>query len=85
MRPGTPPAGPVCQERCPVDRVYARLPKLVAEFDREETEWILRDLPADDLPPAVRTKLSTLDMEDYSTVLGRNLVALVAAAAAKKG
>ena len=75
----------LCQERCPVDRVYARLPKLVAEFDREETEWILRDLPADDLPPAVRTKLATLDMEDYSTVLGRNLVALVAAAAAKKG
>jgi epoxyqueuosine reductase len=74
----------LCQERCPVDRVYLRLPKLVAEFDREETEWILRDLPADRLPAGVRAKLAALDMEEYSTVLGRNLRALVAAAEAKK-
>ena len=66
-----------------MDRVYVRIPKVVAEFDREETEWILRDLPADQLPAGVRAKLAALDMEDYSTVLGRNLRALVAAAAAK--
>ena len=69
----------LCQEMCPVDRVYLRLPKLVAEFDREETEWILRDLPAGQLPPGVRAKLAALDMEEYSTVLGRNLRALIAA------
>lgn len=74
----------LCQERCPVDRVYVRIPKLVAEFDREETEWILRDLPADQLPATVRAKLAALDMEEYSTVLGRNLRALVAAAKTKK-
>jgi epoxyqueuosine reductase len=73
----------LCQERCPVDRVYVRIPKLVAEFDREETGWILRDLPAEQLPAGVRAKLAALDMEDYSTVLGRNLGALVAAAEAK--
>jgi epoxyqueuosine reductase len=70
----------LCQERCPVDRVYFGVPKLVAEFDRDETEWILRDLPADHLPPTVRAKLATLDIESYSSVLGRNLRALVAAA-----
>ena len=74
----------LCQERCPVDRVYVRIPKVEAEFDREATEWILRDLPAEQLPAGVRAKLATLDMEEYSTVLGRNLRALTAAAAAKK-
>jgi epoxyqueuosine reductase len=73
----------LCQERCPVDRVYVRIPRVVAEFDRDETEWILRDLPADQLPAEVRMKLAALDMAEYSTVLGRNLRALVAAAAAK--
>ena len=73
----------LCQERCPVDRVYLRIPKVVAEFDREETDWILRDLPAEQLPAGVRTKLAALDMEEYSTVLGRNLRALVAADEAK--
>jgi epoxyqueuosine reductase len=73
----------LCQERCPVDRVYLRLPRLIAEFGREETEWILRDLPAEQLPAGVREKLAALDLEDYSTVLGRNLRALVAAAALK--
>jgi epoxyqueuosine reductase len=73
----------LCQERCPVDRVYVRIPKLVAEFDREETDWILRDLPAEQLPAGARAKLAALDMEEYSTVLGRNLRALVAAAEAK--
>jgi epoxyqueuosine reductase len=74
-----------CQEMCPVDRVYLRIPRVVAEFDRDETDWILRDLPADQLPPAVRTKLAALDLEDYSTVLGRNLRALVAAATSRSG
>jgi epoxyqueuosine reductase len=70
-----------CQELCPIDRVYLRIPRVVAEFDRRETDWILRDLPADRLPEGVRSKLSALDMEEYSTVLGRNLRALVAAEA----
>jgi epoxyqueuosine reductase len=74
----------LCQDRCPVDRVYLRLPRLLAEFDREETEWILRDLPAGQLPAGVRAKLAALDLEDYSTVLGRNLRALVAVTTAKK-
>jgi len=74
----------LCQERCPVDRVYIGLAKVVQEFDREETEWILRDLPADQLPVGLRAKLAALDMEEYSTVLGRNLRALVAATQNRK-
>ena len=70
-----------CQEFCSANRVHLRIPKVVAEFDRDETEWILRDLPAEQLPPGVRAKLAALELEDYSTVLGRNLRALVEAGA----
>lgn len=74
----------LCQERCPVNRMYVGLPKVVQEFDREETQWILRDLPAEQLPAGLRAKLAALDMEEYSSVLGRNLQALVAAARNRK-
>lgn len=69
-----------CQEMCSANRVHLRIPRVIAEFDREETDWIFRGLPAERLPAPVCAKLAALDLEDYSTVLGRNLTALVAAA-----
>ena len=48
----------------------------MAEFDREETAIILRNLPSEELPVLLRAKLGRLDMEGYSRVLGRNLRAL---------
>ena len=68
-----------CQELCPANRYYLRVQKVVAEFDREETEIILRNLPPEQLPERVRVKLKELDLEGYSTVLGRNLLALAEA------
>jgi epoxyqueuosine reductase len=65
-----------CQEVCPADRHYLGQNEVVAEFDREETEIIFRNLPDDQLPDAVLAKLRELDLEEYSTVLGRNLLAL---------
>ncbi len=66
-----------CQEACPADRFHLHLEQeLVAEFDREETEIILENLPTEQLPDAVLTKLKALDLEEYSSVLGRNLLAL---------
>jgi epoxyqueuosine reductase len=71
-----------CQALCPANRTFSRLPKVVAEFDRAETDVILQDLPADELPEALRTRLAALDLDGYSKVLGRNLRALSEAAAA---
>jgi len=68
-----------CQELCPANRYYLRTQKVVAEFDREETEIILKNLPPEQLPERVRVKLRELDLEEYSTVLGRNLLALAEA------
>jgi len=69
-----------CQEMCPADRYYLRNEKVVAEFDREETDIILENRPPERLPTAVLAKLGDLDLEEYSTVLGRNLLALKKAA-----
>jgi epoxyqueuosine reductase len=65
-----------CQEMCPHNRYYPRSQEVVAEFDREETEIILENRPAERLPAALRVRLEALDMAGYSTVLGRNLLAL---------
>jgi epoxyqueuosine reductase len=67
-----------CQEMCSANRVHLRIPKVIAEFDGEETDWILRDLPAEQLPPAVRAKLAALDLEGLGRS-GAEPAALVAA------
>ena len=39
-----------CQLICPANKYHLRREKVVAEFDREETEVVLLDLPSEDLP-----------------------------------
>jgi epoxyqueuosine reductase len=71
-----------CQEACPVDRAYlGREAALIAEFDRDETELILKGPAADDLPARLKTRLATVELDEYLPVLGRNLRALIDAAA----
>ena len=65
-----------CQRVCPANKHHFPREKVVAEFDRAETSFILENLPAEELPSPARAKLQRLDLEDYSTVLGRNLLAL---------
>ncbi len=65
-----------CHALCPANRYYVRREPVVAEFDREETDLMLQGLPPEELPEALRAKLAALDLEGYSTVLGRNLLAL---------
>lgn len=69
-----------CQEMCPANRYYLRNEPVVAEFDAAETAVILENRPPARLPEDVRAKLRDLDLEEYSPVLGRNLLALKAAA-----
>jgi epoxyqueuosine reductase len=69
-----------CQEMCPADRYYLRTEPVVAEFDEQETAIILENLPPERLPGPVLRKLKDLDMEEYSPILGRNLLALRTAA-----
>ena len=66
----------LCQELCPANRYYPKRREVIAEFDREETQLILENRPAEQLSDGLRHKLEQLDLAEYSTVLGRNLVAL---------
>ena len=65
----------VCQMGCRANVEDGYIPPQVsaASFNREETEIILENLPKDQLPEPLREKLESLDLADYSTVLGRNL------------
>jgi len=65
-----------CQEMCPANRYYLRNEPVVAEFDAAETAIILENRSPKGLPEDVRIKLRDLDLEEYSSVLGRNLLAL---------
>jgi epoxyqueuosine reductase len=66
-----------CQEACPVDRAYlGKDAQLVAEFDLKETDMVLKGLAVEELPAGLRAKLAALDLDSYSSVLGRNLRAL---------
>lgn len=65
-----------CQSMCPANRCYLRKEEVVAVFDKEETDIILENRSTEQLPTALRAKLEELDLEEYSPVLGRNLLAL---------
>lgn len=67
----------VCQSGCRVNEGLTPPAILIATFDKEETDVILQDLPEDELPKGLREKLGSIDLAGYSTVLGRNLRALV--------
>lgn len=68
----------VCQRVCRFNQENGFIVSetLVVEFDREETAIILENRLQADLPPDLKQKLESLDLADYSTVLGRNLQAL---------
>lgn len=65
-----------CQRACPANKHHFRREVQVAEFDRADTTLILLNLRAEELPAPLRPKLKELDLDEYSTVLGRNLLAL---------
>lgn len=66
-----------CQEVCPANKAYAgQDAETVAEFDFDETQVILKGLQAEELPDRVHARLAALDLDEYSAVLGRNLLAL---------
>jgi epoxyqueuosine reductase len=66
----------VCQLGCPANQDVVLPGRLIVTFDREETEIILKDLHEDELPEGLRKKRDSIDLAEYSTVLGRNLRAL---------
>lgn len=65
-----------CQKACPVNKDVAKTVNDGPIFSEKETAFILQGPPPKEIPQAAIQKLEQLDMIEYLTVLGRNLIAL---------
>ncbi len=66
-----------CQEVCPENRAVAHRREEGVSFAEEETDLILRGASKDQLPPDLFSKLQGLNMDEYLSVLPRNLAVLI--------
>ncbi len=66
-----------CQIVCPHNKPFVDWIEDVEEFTAEETEILLQDLPAEKLPSAITDKINLLSLEDYTSVIPRNLKMLL--------
>ena len=65
-----------CQKACPVNKDVAKTVNDGPIFSEKETAFILQGPPPKEIPQAAIQKLEQLDVIEYLTVLGRNLIAL---------
>jgi epoxyqueuosine reductase len=66
-----------CQIICPYNKPFIDRIEDVGEFTAEETEILLQNLPVEKIPSSVVQKLNLLDLQDYISVIPRNLKALL--------
>ena len=66
-----------CQIACPVNREFLRMKEREETFSEEETDIILNETPKDSLPNELSAKLKRLNMDEYYSVLPRNLAILM--------
>lgn len=66
-----------CQTICPENKHHIPAKEMIETFSEEETTLILHDTPQKDLPKDLILKLQRLDMEDYYSLLSRNLSVLI--------
>jgi epoxyqueuosine reductase len=66
-----------CQIICPRNKPFIDYIEDVGEFNAEETEILLRSLPDEKLPASINEKIELLDLQDYISVIPRNLRALL--------
>lgn len=64
-----------CQVVCPVNHSFLKEKTIVETFTKEETDLILSNEPK--VSSHLTRKLKQLDMDEYQTVLARNLKALI--------
>ena len=67
----------ICQKVCPANKDVVKWIENGTDFDSEETDFILKGVSDDRLPPKTQEKLIRLGMMEYYDVLGRNLKSLI--------
>lgn len=66
-----------CQLVCPENRAVVHLKERGATFSEEETSMILRETPLEGLPATLVSKLRRFNIDEYYSVLPRNLAVLL--------
>jgi epoxyqueuosine reductase len=66
-----------CQMICPQNTKYLQTHEQTINFTEEETSIILRKTPREQIPKTLAKKLIDFNMNEYYSLLGRNLIALI--------
>jgi epoxyqueuosine reductase len=66
-----------CQIVCPQNKKLLQLNEQTINFSEEETSIILQKTPREHLPKALAKKLAGLDIDEYYSLLERNLTVLM--------
>jgi epoxyqueuosine reductase len=66
-----------CQMICPQNKKYLQKEEQTLTFTEEETSIILQKTPREHLPGALAEKLTSFDMDEYYSLLERNLKVLI--------
>ena len=69
----------ICQLNCPENRPYLDRAVQPVSFDEEEVSALLKGRAMDDLPPRLMDKVRKLELEDYLSLIPRNLMAVIQA------
>lgn len=66
-----------CQDSCPENKDYNSASMIKEEFDEKETHMIMNNIPFDELPENLQTKVSNLCLKYYYKHLSRNISPLI--------
>lgn len=66
-----------CQDSCPENRDYISASMIKEEFNEKETHMILNNIPFEELPENLQTKVSNLCLKYYYKHLSRNISPLI--------
>lgn len=66
-----------CQDACPENKSYILVSKFKEEFSERETNMILNNIPYEELPEDLQTKINNLCLKYYYKHLSRNLLPLI--------
>jgi epoxyqueuosine reductase len=66
-----------CQLICPINRDFLHMKEAGEIFSEEETNSILKEVPLDSLPKYTLGKLKRLNIDEYYTIVSRNLALLI--------
>jgi epoxyqueuosine reductase len=66
-----------CQAACPENKPYLGIFGETVEFDEQETKFLLKGTPREQIPAITMKKLQVLSLTDYFSEMPRNLAALL--------